>query len=215
MTSPASALALPFALALLTVACGPQAPMSTTDGTDSNPDSTGGLTTTTGPSTTTTTTATSTTAAPTTTSVEPDPGTAATSSEGGTFITPPDVGNCVAGLGEQQARCSTCNPFLQNCPSGEKCVPASSEEGAPWHTTACVPLDPDPDGVGEPCTIEPHPTRLIDSCDAQSICLGTDPDTLGPVCVPLCEGSPEAPECPAGSTCVISNDGVLIPCLPN
>ncbi|MCY1063951.1 hypothetical protein OV090_04210 [Nannocystis sp. RBIL2] len=213
MTPHRHPLSLRLALALLVVACGPQVPM-TTDSTGSTQDSSGSTTSTTSGPSTTSSTATTTTASPTTTTVDPDPGTSSASSEGGTFITPPDGGGCVAGFGGQQARCSSCDPWSQNCPEGQKCVPASNDGGDVWHTTACVPLAPDPAQAGELCTIEQNSTRLIDTCDEQSICLGTDPDTQEPACIPLCQGGPEAPECPAGSACVIGNQGVLIPCQP-
>ncbi|MCY1058645.1 hypothetical protein [Nannocystis sp. SCPEA4] len=205
-------IARPLALLALLTACGPESPKDTGTSTGDLP----GTTTTTattvqepGPLTTTTATPT-TTLAPTT-----DPSTGHITTGGGDFIHSPDGGGeCNAPFGEYEVRCAQCDPWSQNCPPGQKCVPARDLDEGPWTRAACVPLHPEPAHPGEPCVAEPTHTRIIDDCDLHSICLGVDPVTLGPVCVPLCGGAPEAPVCPAGSACFNSNDGNLIPCLP-
>ncbi|MDC0675073.1 hypothetical protein [Nannocystis radixulma] len=189
-------------------ACGPEVPMETA--------STGPGTSTTDPGTTTApgTSTTTTSPSPTTTTGDPttvDPSTVTT--EPGNFITPPDGGGgCIAPFGEYEVRCYQCDPWAQQCFADQKCVPARDIDDGPWTDSFCVPLDAEPAGPGEPCTIESSPTSFIDTCDLHSICFGVDPDTLAPVCVPLCSGSPDAPECPDGSACVIADN--LIPCLP-
>lgn len=211
-------------LACLT-ACGPKSPMETgSTGDGPGTSSTGDPATTLTPSPTTT----SPTPSPTTTTVDPttvdpttvDPTTVdpvtgtGVGTTGDGFILTPDGGGCIAPAGEFDVRCTQCDPWAQNCPADQKCVPARDGDEGPWTDTACVPLDPEAVGPGESCSVEPLHTRLIDTCDLHSICLGLDPDTLAPECVPLCSGSPDAPECPAGSACLIADQGVLIPCLP-
>jgi len=216
-------LARPLVFLACLTACGPEAPMATASSTGDGP----GTTSTTDPATTvapgTSSSSTTTTPSPTTTTggdpttgdpTTVDPTTDAVTTDPGNFIMPPDGGGCIAPAGEYEVRCSQCSPWVQDCPPGEKCVPGRDLDDGPWTRTTCVPLDPEPAGPGEPCSVEPLHTRLIDTCDLHSICLGIDPDSLASECVPLCSGSPDAPECPAGSACVIADDGILIPCLP-
>ena len=47
----------------------------------------------------------------------------------------------------------TCDLWEQDCPEGEKCNPWANDGGASWNALRCVPIDPNPDGVGEPCTV--------------------------------------------------------------
>ncbi|MFY0536468.1 hypothetical protein [Nannocystis pusilla] len=53
-----------------------------------------------------------------------------------------------------------------------------------------------------------------DSCDLASMCWDVDPQTHEGECFLRCTGSPEEPVCPDGTTCVISNEGAFILCLP-
>jgi hypothetical protein len=124
------------------------------------------------------------------------------SSEGGGFIYgSPDDG----GVGID------CDQFVQDCPMGQKCAPASLDGDPVWESLVCVPVEPNPGKLGEPCTAE----RLsgVDSCDVGDICFHIDPATMQGVCIPLCSGSADQPMCPDGFTCAISGDGVFTPCL--
>jgi len=108
-----------------------------------------------------------------------------------------------------------CDPWCQDCPEGQKCT-AWSTNGYDWewNATRCVPVAPDPKQVGEPCTVEGGPSTGLDDCAKGAICWSPNPDTGIGRCVRLCTGSPEAPECPMEHFCGISNEGVLILCLP-
>ena len=108
-------------------------------------------------------------------------------------------------------RCSpaSCSLWEQSCPAGQKCTP---DQEWSWH--ACVPLDPEPDAPGQPCTVEDAPGDGGDSCDLASMCWDVDPQTHVGECFLRCTGSPEEPVCPDGTTCVIGNEGALILCLP-
>jgi hypothetical protein len=107
-----------------------------------------------------------------------------------------------------------CDPYEQDCPDGEKCN-AYSQFGGNWDALGCFPVDPSPDQVGDSCTVEGGAASGIDSCDLGTMCWDVDTDTDIGTCVSMCEGTALMPTCPdPGTTCVISNDGILNLCLP-
>ena len=169
-----------------------------------------------------------TTPASTATSVDPEPTTStsitnSTSStsttevsttlqtEDGTFIQPSDF-SCLDGL--RSEHCSKCSPNYQDCSEGLKCNAYADDGSGSWNDTKCVPLAPDPDLPGQPCTVEGSPASGIDSCDLHSICWDVDEATLIGTCVPFCTGSLDMGACPDGLLCAVFNDGVLPLCLP-
>jgi hypothetical protein len=92
-----------------------------------------------------------------------------------------------------------CDPWTQDCPEGEKCMPWSNDGGGGLPDgTRCFPVARDPVGVGEPCTAE---SPWIDDCEVGSRCRSPwySPE---PFCIPLCAGCSDAPECPEGSACI-------------
>ena len=107
-----------------------------------------------------------------------------------------------------------CDPYLQDCPVGEKCNAWNASGGGSWDALGCFPIDPAPVGVGETCLVQGSGTSGIDDCELGAMCWDVDAATNQGTCVALCTGSPVAPVCPAGSSCVIANDGVLNLCLP-
>ena len=109
-----------------------------------------------------------------------------------------------------------CDIFEQNCPEGEKCMPWANDGGAAWNATRCTPIDPDPAGLYEPCTVEGSGVSGIDSCELGMMCWDVDPDTLVGTCIGLCTGSPNNPTCvDEGAYCRVKGDGSLALCLPN
>lgn len=106
-----------------------------------------------------------------------------------------------------------CDIFVQDCPRGEKCAPWANDGGSSWNAHRCVPVEEDPDSVGEPCTVEGSGVSGIDSCDDSSMCFGVD-DTGTGECFAFCEGNWEEPTCDDGSFCSISGDGALVICVP-
>ncbi|MCY1061576.1 ribulose phosphate epimerase [Nannocystis sp. SCPEA4] len=205
---------------LLALACGPQTPMTTDEpASTGEPATMTASGTTTGPATTaptpttgTTEPTTGTTAPPTATSED----TAGSTSEGATFIIPPEP--CpLASDGELGLRCSQveCSVWQQNCPRGLKCVPYSADGDGAWDSLRCVPIAPDPGQPGQPCTVEGSAATGIDTCDLGVMCWDVDADTLSGTCVAMCEGSPREPVCADPATaCASGNDGVLNVCLP-
>ncbi|NJK33299.1 MAG: hypothetical protein HC927_13360 [Deltaproteobacteria bacterium] len=109
------------------------------------------------------------------------------------FIPPSDMGPF-----------SECDPFLQDCPDGDKCSPYASMGGS-WDANKCVPIlgDGQP---GDACQIDSI-VEAIDDCDGSSYCFI---DT----CVAFCEGTEINPICPPGTSCQISNQGSLTLCTP-
>jgi hypothetical protein len=97
-----------------------------------------------------------------------------------------------------------CDPWAQDCPEGEKCVPYGST-GGNWDDSKCVPVMGD-QAPGEPC----HYSGTIDSfddCDETSFCwdvMAINGERIG-VCTLFCTGTADEPECPEGSACLISN----------
>jgi hypothetical protein len=119
------------------------------------------------------------------------------------FICPPDMGDT-----------QECDLFEQNCAPGEKCNAWANDGGSSWNSTKCVPVDADPDQVGEPCTVEGSGVSGIDSCDKGAMCWGVDANNEG-TCVSLCTCSLDNPICEvANTTCIISNEASLVLCLP-
>lgn len=124
---------------------------------------------------------------------------------GGDFITVPDGGGVSV----------ECDVWAQDCEDGEKCAAWANDGGSAWNATRCVPVAQDPVDVGETCAVEGSGVSGIDNCDQGAMCWDVDAETNEGTCVALCDGTPDAPTCaPAGTACSISNEGVLILCLP-
>lgn len=104
-----------------------------------------------------------------------------------------------------------CDPFTQDCPDGEKCVPYASSGGA-WDANKCVAVMGE-QAPGEPC-VYGGLTESTDDCDATSFCWNVeevDGEMLG-TCHGFCEGTADMPECPEGYHCPISSDGPINLC---
>lgn len=122
--------------------------------------------------------------------------------ETGGVIVPPDMGGEV----------TQCDSWTEDCSGeNEKCMPWAM--GQTWDSTKCVPIDSNPGAVGDPCSAEPGATG-IDTCGKHAMCWDTDANGEGGTCIAMCEGTPEAPVCASGQTCVIANE-VLALCMPN
>ena len=108
-----------------------------------------------------------------------------------------------------------CSVWDQDCLGGEKCMPWANDGGSSWNATKCSPIDPNPAQPGDSCTVEGNGVSGVDNCDIASMCWDVDPETNEGTCVAFCTGSDANPVCDDPSTaCSITNDGVLILCLP-
>jgi hypothetical protein len=94
-----------------------------------------------------------------------------------------------------------CDPYAQDCPIGEKCVPYGST-GGNWDDHKCVAVLGD-QAPGEPCTYG-GVVEATDDCDETSACWDVhdvDGQPIG-TCRSFCLGSENSPECPDGSLCL-------------
>jgi hypothetical protein len=143
------------------------------------------------------------------------------SSEGSTFTDTDDTtnttdntsGSFYAGPSPDYALPAECDPFVQDCAEGEKCVPYASNGGS-WDSTKCVPIlgDGQP---GEPC-VYGGTVEATDDCGAESYCWNTmdvEGEAIG-VCTEFCQGTPDDPICVPGSACLISNEASVTLCVP-
>jgi hypothetical protein len=125
--------------------------------------------------------------------------------QGGGFIMEPDGG----GGGNE------CDIFAQDCMAGEKCMPWANDGGSAWNATTCSPVAPNPNQVGDPCTVEGSGVSGVDDCDIGLMCWGVDVQTNMGECIELCSCNAVTPVCETpNTTCSISNQGVLPLCLP-
>ncbi len=93
-----------------------------------------------------------------------------------------DDGGGTGGLGEE------CTLELQDCMEGLKCMPYNNKGGSWWNAVACFPVDPDPVGVGEPCSYYEHTLSGYDNCGHGEFCWPTNEDGTG-VCKDLCDAA--------------------------
>lgn len=109
---------------------------------------------------------------------------------------------------------SLCDPWEQDCPDGEKCVPYSNDGGPAWNANKCVPITGD--GVAGDSCIWSGIVEGTDDCGSESICWdATDVEgQLVGVCKSFCGGTKDAPLCEPGTSCNILNDGTINLCLP-
>jgi hypothetical protein len=90
-----------------------------------------------------------------------------------------------------------CDPFEQDCPQGEKCVPFALRGESYYGDHKCVPVLGD-QAPGEPCTWGGM-VEATDDCVAGSICWNVSPDAYE--CVAQCMGSADMPFCQDGLSC--------------
>jgi hypothetical protein len=107
---------------------------------------------------------------------------------------------------------SECDPFAQDCPDGEKCVPYGST-GGNWDANKCVPVTGS-GAAGDPCTYG-GVVEATDDCDENTHCwdvMDVDGMPVG-VCTPFCTGTADDPVCGPGTSCLIANDGSINLCI--
>jgi hypothetical protein len=113
-------------------------------------------------------------------------------------------------LGDHPAAEEQCDPFAQDCPTGEKCVPASSAGGNSLDINKCVPVTGS-SAPGEPCNHDGFP-EATDDCDATGVCWALDAEGVG-ICHAFCTGSAEDPVCAEGSSCLLTASDALNLCV--
>lgn len=107
---------------------------------------------------------------------------------------------------------SECDPFMQDCPDGEKCVPYGST-GGNWDADKCVPVTGS-GAAGDPC-VYGGTVEATDDCGPDTHCwdvMDVDGMAIG-VCTPFCTGTPDEPICGPGTSCLIANNGSINLCI--
>jgi hypothetical protein len=107
-----------------------------------------------------------------------------------------------------------CDPLMQDCPEGDKCV-AYASAGGTWDANKCVGVTGS-GSSGDECIYD-GAAMGSDNCDADNVCwnaLDVDGVLLG-TCFPFCTGDINNPLCDdPDQTCRVVNDGVITICLP-
>jgi len=104
---------------------------------------------------------------------------------------------------------SECDPWMQDCVEGEKCV-AYGSSGGNWDANKCVGILGDGQ-IGDPCTYD-GAAASTDDCGADSWCWNVNMEGVG-VCTGFCSGTPDDPVCDPGYGCSIANNGSITLCL--
>lgn len=110
---------------------------------------------------------------------------------------------------------SECDPFAQDCPEDEKCVPYANDGGNVWNANKCVPVTGS-GAIGDTC-IWGGIVEATDDCGPESICwdaMDVDGQDVG-VCTEYCGGTADAPICPPSTSCIIINEGSINICIVN
>lgn len=107
----------------------------------------------------------------------------------------------------------SCSTWTQDCPAGMKCMPHGQGDAGGWDATSCKPVVDMPADAGEPCMAFESEWSGLDTCAAGSICWYLSGDNLEGVCVDLCTGSFEMPDCKSPHT-YCKNAGELYLCMP-
>ena len=110
----------------------------------------------------------------------------------------------------------TCSVLAQDCPPGEKCAPWMADDDTLIDDERCVPVAPDADRVGEPCTFEDGVLSGVDSCELGAICWDLDVEAGTGTCYALCIGAEESLHCDHPDQLCMASDGdaALRICVP-
>lgn len=116
-----------------------------------------------------------------------------------------DLGVAVNDVGSS----SECNPYIQDCKEGEKCVPVAPRGS--FSGLKCVPVIGEVE-IGGVCTSPTAGVDGVDDCSRGSVCWYVDADKHG-VCIAQCTGQPGNGACASGFVCVESESYVVTICL--
>jgi hypothetical protein len=105
-----------------------------------------------------------------------------------------------------------CDPWMQDCPEGEKCVPYAST-GGNWNANKCVPITGDGQS-GDPC-LHGGVVEASDDCGPELHCwnvMNVEGQAIG-TCTEFCQGDANEPQCPPDTSCLIAYDGAVNLCI--
>ena len=99
-----------------------------------------------------------------------------------------------------------CDPYAQDCPDGEKCLPYDPMGTGVWSSTRCSAVADDPAGLDEPCTMPDVSVGGEDTCDVGLVCW--DLSGNNGVCAEMCGCGNLSPTCATpGTTCAAFRRG--------
>jgi hypothetical protein len=109
-----------------------------------------------------------------------------------------------------------CDPWLQDCPDGFKCMAFAPEDEPVFTGNKCTPVASNPKQVGDPCKVEGGWWTGIDDCDYGLACWNINHADNTGQCVPLCTGNEDSYSCPQQKDlCVFWVPGIAHVCLPS
>lgn len=108
----------------------------------------------------------------------------------------------------------TCTPWEDLCLEGDRCARFASQPQGWADATECVPIDANPSGVGESCTVQGWIFSGDDDCDRGMYCAGWEWDSQVGYCVETCGGTADDPTCATPGTVCDVQEPVLNLCLP-
>ena len=109
---------------------------------------------------------------------------------------------------------SSCDPFHQDCPYGQKCFAYDEDGDGALDDAYCAALVGDA-VEGESCVVDQRGHACFDSCARGLRCWHVDPESGEGTCAALCEGDLEAPSCAdVDDGCLLLDDGPLNVCVP-
>ncbi len=120
------------------------------------------------------------------------PGTSSGGEPGDGGSTGDDTCSFICGESTGEVSGYDCDTFTQNCPTGEKCTTAWTDNG---FRNLCVEVQPQARAIGEPCVQLGEIGLGVDECVLGSLCWDPDPITGIGMCVELCGGTAEAAVC--------------------
>jgi hypothetical protein len=113
---------------------------------------------------------------------------------------------------EGEPGAGSCDVWGQDCPVCQKCMPYSLDSPDSWNDTKCVPVVEDSVPLGAACVVFDDLYDGTDNCEKGAICWDAE-DGEG-VCVALCSGDYENPECPLPKTaCYYTGELILNLCI--
>lgn len=107
-----------------------------------------------------------------------------------------------------------CDPYQQDCPAGQKCLPYDPDAQGVWDSTRCTTVVAEPAGLGERCTMTAGPaTGGEDTCDHGLVCWDLVGDSG--TCAELCGCGDASPTCETqDNVCAVLHGGAVGVCRP-
>ncbi len=103
-----------------------------------------------------------------------------------------------------------CDPFVQDCPDGEKCAAYAEGGGSAWNSHKCVPVT-GTGAAGDLCTTEGGAVSGFDDCAKGFMCWNVSAENVG-YCVEQCTGTEANPTC-LDTVCTYFSNPLWL-CLP-